>query len=124
MLGMSWQVRLWQVHDGIDWSVCEEFVVLPVLPIPLLSALDHAVPSPRCRLATVEGRARNGRIVADSTFTGAGLGCLPAAIWSELVGPFLLDGDVAQAMPASRAACQVGRADATSSSLPSWQCPI
>jgi hypothetical protein len=31
-----------QVHDGIDWSVCEDFVVLPVLPIPLLAALDHA----------------------------------------------------------------------------------
>jgi len=34
------------VHDGVDWSVCEEFQVLPVLPVPLLAALDAVAPAP------------------------------------------------------------------------------
>lgn len=53
------QVRLWQVHDGIDWSVCEDFVVLPVLPIPLLIALECIQRSPCCRLVSVEGRRQS-----------------------------------------------------------------
>jgi hypothetical protein len=39
--------------------VCEDFVVLPVLPIPLLIALECIQRSPCCRLASVEGRRQS-----------------------------------------------------------------
>lgn len=48
------QVRLWQVHDGIDWSVCDDFLVTPLLPIPLLVALECAQRTPACRLSSMK----------------------------------------------------------------------
>lgn len=100
------QVRLWQVHDGIDWSVCEEFVVAPVLPIPLLAALQMATPTPSCRLSSVAQLVQEeakGSLHGSSRLSFTDI--IPSSIMDTFVAPCLTDFDVARACCASRSTC-------------------
>ena len=118
------QVRLWQVHDGIDWSVCEDFVVVSVLPIPLLVALELAAPTPCCRLSSVGTVAAADNEASSSSSSSSSLSSsspssslssssvsvferVPASVLDLFVAPCLLDVDVARALCASRGTCSV-----------------